>query len=261
VGGSHTTISEVYMILDDWLKMNLMSLNLIQFSYINFTARMRCDRDRDMGEMGTTIVRAINTKFLGLTIQNYLTWDHHIQNIIKKLNKACYNLSKLKPVVSNNALKIVYFSYFHTIMSYGIMFWGNSSQAERVFKLQKRAVRIMKRCGHRDSCRDHFKYMFILPLRSQYIYSLMMFITKNKDIFDINNTHYTINTRHIMDIHMSQVYLAIYGNGVFQMAVKIYSSLPNSLKEISKDIKRFKDNLREFLNHNSFYTLDEFFMR
>jgi hypothetical protein len=146
-------------------------------------------------------------------------------------------------------------------MSYGIMFWGNSSQAERVFKLQKRAVRIMKGCGLRDSCREHFKDMYIFPLRSQYIYSLMMFIIKNKGIFDINNTHYKINTRHIMDIHMTQVNLAMYGNGVFHMAIKIYNALPNSLKEISKDIIRFKDNLREFLHHNSFYTLDEFFMR
>jgi hypothetical protein len=34
-----------------------------------------------------------------------------------------------------------------------------------------------------------------------------------------------------------------------------------SIKLISKDIKRFKDSLREFLYFNSFYTLDEFFMR
>jgi hypothetical protein len=60
---------------------------------------------------------------------------------------------------------------------------------------------------------------------------------------------------------MSQVNLAVYGNGVVHMVVKIYNTLPNSLKKISMDIKRFKDNLREFLNHNLFYTLDEFFMR
>jgi hypothetical protein len=57
---------------------------------------------------------------------------------------------------------------------------------------------------------------------------------------------------------MSQVNLAKYGNGVFHMAVKIYSTLPISLKEISKDIKSFIDNLRKFLYHNSFYTMDEF---
>jgi hypothetical protein len=128
------------------------------------------------------ITHANNTKFLDLTIQNDLTWDGHIQDIIKKLNKACYNISKLKPIVSINALKNIYFSYFHSVMSYGIMFWGNSSQAERVCKLQKRAVRIMRGCGLRDSCREHFKDVYIFPLRSQYIYSLM-YIIKNKEIF------------------------------------------------------------------------------
>jgi hypothetical protein len=132
-------------------------------------------------------------------------------------------------------------------MTYGIMFWGNSPHAEKVFKLQKRAVRIMKGCGPRDSCRKYFRDLSILPLRSQYIYSLMIFVVKNKEMFDSNNLHYEINTRHIMDIHMTQVNLVIYRKGVNYMAARIYNSLPHTLKEISKDIKKFKHNLKEFL--------------
>jgi hypothetical protein len=41
---------------------------------------------------------------------------------------------------------------------------GNSSHAERVFKLQKRVIRLIKGCGYRDSCREHFRDMNILPL-------------------------------------------------------------------------------------------------
>jgi hypothetical protein len=66
------------------------------------------------------------------------------------------------------------------------MFWDNSSHAERVFKLQKRVIRLIKGCGYRDSCREHFRDMNILPLRSQYIYSLMMFEIKNREMFDTN---------------------------------------------------------------------------
>jgi hypothetical protein len=89
----------------------------------------------------------------------------------------------------------------------------------------------------------------------------MIFVAKNRDMFDTNKSHYEINTRHIMDIRMTQVNLAIYGKGVYHMAVRIYNALPNTLKEISKDIKKFKYNLKEFLYFNSFYTLDKFFMR
>jgi hypothetical protein len=130
-------------------------------------------------------------------------------------------------------LKSVYFSYFHSVITYGIMFWGNSSHAERVFKLQKRVVRIMKGCGPINSCTKHFRDLSILPLRSQYIYSLMIFVVKNREMFDTNKSHYEINTRHIMDIHMTKVNLAIYGKGVYHMVVRIYNALPNTLMEIS----------------------------
>jgi hypothetical protein len=89
----------------------------------------------------------------------------------------------------------------------------------------------------------------------------MMFVVKNREIFVSNKDHYKMNTRHIMDIHMTQVNLAKHGNGVHHMAVKIYNALPNTLKEISKDTVKFKVNLKTFLHFGTFYKLDEFFMR
>jgi hypothetical protein len=65
-------------------------------------------------------------------------------------------------------------------MTYGLMYWGNSS-SDRVFTMQKRAVQLMMGPGYRESCRDLFKELGILPLRSQYIYSLMMFVIKKTD--------------------------------------------------------------------------------
>jgi hypothetical protein len=122
----------------------------------------------------------------------------------------------LRRVQYMKTLKTVYFSYFHSVMTYGIMFWGNSSDADRVFKLQKRVIRIMKGCGYRD-----FRDMYILPLRSQYIYSLMMFVVKNREIIDVNKVHYEINTRHIMDIHMIQANLSVYQKGAYYSGVNI----------------------------------------
>jgi uncharacterized membrane protein YccF (DUF307 family) len=49
-----------------------------------------------------------------------------------------------------------------------------------------------------------------------------------------------------MDIHMTQVNLAVYGKGVYHMAVRIYNALPNTLKVISKDMKKFKNYLKNF---------------
>jgi hypothetical protein len=64
---------------------------------------------------------------------------------------------------------MVYYAYFHSIMHYGIMFLGNSSYAINVFHVQKRALRIMMGIGSRDSYRQLFITLGILPLHSQYI--------------------------------------------------------------------------------------------
>jgi hypothetical protein len=93
-----------------------------------------------MGDLGTAISCANYTKFLGLTIQNDMAWHGDIQDIINKLNTACCIIRNVKQIVFMKTLKSVYFSYFHSVMAYGIMFCGNSSYAETVFKLQKSTI-------------------------------------------------------------------------------------------------------------------------
>jgi len=60
-------------------------------------------------------------------------------------------------------------------MSYGIIFGGSSSHANKVFVLQKRIIIIITNTKPRDSCREVFKNMEIMTLYSQYIYSLILY--------------------------------------------------------------------------------------
>jgi hypothetical protein len=41
-------------------------------------------------------------------------------------------------------------------MRYGIVFWGNSSEAKKIFLLEKKIIRIMMGMKHRESCRPAF---------------------------------------------------------------------------------------------------------
>jgi hypothetical protein len=54
-------------------------------------------------------------------------------------------------------MKIIYFSYFHSVMTYGIIFGGNSADRNNVFKLQKRAIRLITDSSNRTSCHILFK--------------------------------------------------------------------------------------------------------
>jgi hypothetical protein len=89
--------------------------------------------------------------------------------------------------MSANNLKTVYHSYFNSIINYGLPFWGNSPQSIKIFRMQNNAIRIMLGCKKRVSCRNLFRKLDILPLASQYILSLMLFVVKNKNEFTVNS--------------------------------------------------------------------------
>ena len=79
------------------------------------------------------------TRFLGLTVNSSLTWTNHIDFITKKKpSSTCFIIHNIKPYLSRSALKMIYHSLFHSVMTYGIMFWGNSPHSPVIFKMQKR---------------------------------------------------------------------------------------------------------------------------
>ena len=93
-----------------------------------------------------------------------------------RLSKACYAIRSIKPFMSLDVLRITYFSYAHSIISYGIIFWGNSSYSEDIFKTQKRIIRIIMNSSKNASCQQIFEELNILPIQSniyiQYFYLL-----------------------------------------------------------------------------------------
>jgi hypothetical protein len=118
--------------------------------------------------------------FLGININNTLYWKTHIDKILPKLSTACFAMQTVKPYMSPQMLKAIYYAHFHSIISYGIIFWGHTTPSMRVFRLQKRIVKIMTGSRAKDSCRKLFTKLEILPLPSLYIFSLLKFVIKNK---------------------------------------------------------------------------------
>ena len=142
--------------------MNFNKTKFIQFSKTINVETLTC-----IGYEYNHIENSQSTSFLGLTLDKTLSWQLHIDKICAKLNSGCYILRILNPILSVSNLKMIYFSYIHSIITYGIIFWGNSTGSNEVFKLQKKAIRIITNTHSRNSCHDLFKELNILPLQSQ----------------------------------------------------------------------------------------------
>jgi hypothetical protein len=106
----------------------------------------------------------------------------------------------------------------------------------------------------RNLCRSLFKKLEILSLSCEYIFLLMNFIINNLEHFQANSTIHTENRRNKNRLHKPIASLS----GAYCAGIKIFNSLPPSLKTISDKKETFKVALKRYLNAYTFYCVDEF---
>jgi hypothetical protein len=136
----------------------------------------------------------------------------------------------IRPFMSQDVLKSIYYSYLNSLITYGIIFWGNSSYSSHIFQLQKKAVRIIIGWRPKDSCRELFKHLRILLLQSQYILPILLFIVNNMNLFNVNSEIHIINTRQNSNLHQPQANLTLYRKGLTILALKILIISPPTYK-------------------------------
>ena len=256
----HVKINSALHSINEWFKVNQLSINFNKTHYIHFSAsNNKPITETKIAYEGKEITTVSNIKFLGIHIDEKMNWKCHIEHITSKTSAVCYIIRSIKPFTSLSTLKMVYHSYFNSIINYGIPFWGNSPLSIKIFRMQKNIIRIMLGCRRRDSCRKLFKKLEILPLASQYILSLMLFVAKNRSEFTVNSEIHRKNTRQQKNLHLPLVNLRMYQKGIYYSGTKVYNNLPQHIKDVSSDIKMFEVLLKQFLLLHSFYSLQEYF--
>ena len=90
---------------------------------------------------GHTLERVSEFNFLGLLIDENLTWDSHIQKVSNKVSRILGVMNRLKNYIPGHILRILYNSMVMPHLQYSILNWGHKHS--RLHKLQKRAIRII----------------------------------------------------------------------------------------------------------------------
>jgi hypothetical protein len=137
----------------DWFQANSLTLNQKKTHFMYFKAKM------DQADQSTLKYRdkQINSTccidFLGMTLDSTLSWQGHITKVIAKLNSACFAIRILRLFLTIEDLRMVYFAYVHSVIAYGLPFWGNAVNSNNVFIIQKRIIRIILNESQKISCR------------------------------------------------------------------------------------------------------------
>jgi hypothetical protein len=106
----------------------------------------------------------------------------------------------------------------------------------------------MTGCNIRASCRNLFRKLEILPFASQYIFSLMLFVVNNKNLFVLNSDKHNVSIRHANNLYQPSPNFTIYQNGVYCMGIKVYNNLPPYIKKESHNPRKCKTCLLHFLH-------------
>ena len=160
--------------LQDWFLANKLTLNVGKSVCILFGKH----QDEQLCiKLGTEqIPQVTSTKFLGLWIDQGLSWNDHIGKLVLKLKSKLALLQNGKHFLSVRALRVLYFAQIHSNLTYGMGIWGSLLKQEQLHKLQKIQDHCMKIIGRGSGPLDRlYRTQQILTVAKQVNFELCKF--------------------------------------------------------------------------------------
>ena len=159
----------------DWLAANKLSLNVGKTKFMIFHYRQRNVENLipNLELNGNIIKRVKEFNFLGTLFDENLTWNQHLQKIANKISRTLGMLNRLKRILPQSTLKLIYTSLVLPHLQYGILLWGFN--CGRICKLQKRAMRSITCSKYNAHTTPIFKALLLLKVEDIFKMSLLKF--------------------------------------------------------------------------------------
>lgn len=244
--------------LKAWFQCNNLLLNVNKTNMMHFAlGTRRCNYNDDLSKTAENLsLNLVNElTFLGVIFDKSFTWKPHINSLAGKLSSACYAIKKIKELCGTHAAKTVYHAYFESIMSYGLMFWGTAADSNRIFLLQKRALRYILNMKTIDSCRAAFGELGIMTLPSAYVYQNICYARKHIHDSALNSDNHNYDTRCKNDVQLVRHRLSKTSKSFICNSVRFYNKLSLDIKKL--DENNFKRQLKVMLIKKSYYTVKD----
>ena len=133
--------------VNDWFALNKLSLNLKKTNYILFRSHRKPipSNTLTLHINNVEIPKVSSTKFLGILVDQFLTWSDHISNITSKISRNLGILSRITYLLPQHIRKNLYYTMIHPYISYCNIVWASNYPTKllKLHSLQNRAVRMV----------------------------------------------------------------------------------------------------------------------
>ena len=159
-----------------YMTCNKLHINLDKSCYMYFSSTPKTyepdesdlENAYDLKIHDNILPKVTHTKFLGVIIDDRLTWDYHIKALTKKLSCCTGSLNQIIESIIENLHTDLYHTLFESYLTYGISVWGGSTKAKLLplFKAQNKVMSVI--FGDRAKYLDKFKTCaWVRPLNEQ----------------------------------------------------------------------------------------------
>ena len=238
--------------ISDWLKANRLSLNVDKSKLLIFHSKQR---KLDLNGLsikleGSKLIPCDNVKYLGLFLDNNLSWDFHVNQLSKKLSRANGILAKIRHFLPTKILTSVYYAIFYSHIICGCSIWSLTTKIniEIITVLQKKCIRIINFAPFNSHTNELFIKNQLLKLEDiiKIEQLKLIFDFKNKKLpkdlqtlFQLNSEIHSHTTRNVRKegIYVPQINTNTYGNKSIRYSAPV---LWNTLLKTNSEINNIK---------------------
>ena len=239
----------------EWMRQNKLSLNTNKTEYMVIGHKRRINHIQ--GEInveinGEKIQRAHEVKYLGVTIDENLSWNKQYKKLKCKLKSGLSSLRKLKNILPQSKLDQVYRALFESHLRYGDELWGSLSttKLEHLQRLQDRAQTLIESAKFEDGwiCKWLSVSSLIKYDRAIMTYKIMNGLCPDslRGRFITRSEISGYSTRNMLDIDIPRQNLEFSKGSFFHSGAKTWNEIPINIR-INPTISMFKRNLKGFL--------------
>lgn len=228
--------------------MNKLSLNIEKTQYCIFKSG-----NKSLSEFNNltltidskTVSKVSSCKYLGIVLDENLTFEEHINNTVAKVNKFCGILYKLRYKLPNYCMKTIYFALINSHLIYGIEIYGNTSitHLDPLIKVNNKLLRIIQNRNRRAHIYNLYNEYNTLPINYMFEFKILTFMHKYKfyknelpeiyhNYFTYNNEIHSHDTKSSGSFHMEQANKNFGKRNLKILGSKLWNALPKTIQAI-----------------------------
>ena len=247
--------------ISDWLSANRLSLNVAKSKLLYFTNKNRnAFKDIDIKINGESLKEVDSAKYLGVYMDNKLSWNVHTNNIKLRLSKGISMLAKIRHYVPESVCRSLYFTFINSHTGYNLLNWGTAppTYINTISAKTRKAIRIISFASKDEPALPLFKKHSILPLEKDFELKQSIFMWKLENGLIPNSlaSNFRTNRNKIIPILNR---LESSAKHITYAGPKIWQSLPDNIQNIafpksfSKAVKNYflENNATNTSNNNS----------